>query len=56
MVDFHAISHIPYTTPAILKFVCYEAYFVASLNETLAKLVAMGLDSTKLGKGEVSAN
>jgi hypothetical protein len=56
VVDFHSICHVPDTTSAILKLIGYKANLMASLNQALAKLVAMGLNSAKFGKGEVSAD
>ena len=56
VVDLHAIGHMPNATSLILKAIGQEGHLVASLHKALAKLVAMSLNSTKFGEGEVGAN
>jgi hypothetical protein len=32
MVNFHSVSHVPYSAPTILEFIGQKANFMASLN------------------------
>jgi hypothetical protein len=56
VVNFHSISHVPDSIPLALELVGHEAHLVASFNQALGQLVAMGLHSSKLGEGKVCAN
>ena len=55
MVHLHTIGHVSHTASAILKIIGYKAYLMATFNQTLTQLIAMGLYTTELRKGKVSA-
>jgi hypothetical protein len=53
VIDFHAIGHVSYTGSFVLEAISQESHFVTSFHQALSELVAMSLDSTKLGEGEI---
>ena len=56
VVHLHAISHVSDAASSSLELIGQEADLVATLNKALGELVAMGLNASKLGKSEVSAD
>jgi len=56
VVHFKSVSHVSHATSIILKLVSHKTYFMSSFNQALGQLIAVGLNSTKLGEGEVSAD
>ena len=56
VVDLHAVGHDAGASSSALKLVCDEGHFMASFDQTLTKLIAVGLDSTKFGECKVSTD
>ena len=54
MVNFHTVGHVSDSPSIALKLISDEGHLMAALNKALSQLVAMSLNPSKLGKGEVS--
>lgn len=56
VIDLHAVGHVSDTASFVLEGIGQESHLVTSFHEALSELVAVSLDSTKFGKGEICAD
>ena len=56
VIHLHTVGHIPHSAARPLEFVSDECYFMATLNQTLSKLVSVRFDASKFREGEICAN
>lgn len=56
VVNFHSVSHVSDTTSGPLKLIGYKSDLMTALDQALAELVAMRLDTAKFWKRKVGAN
>jgi hypothetical protein len=56
VINFHSVSHVPYSTSFILEFISYKNDLVSALYQALCKLVRVRFHTTEFWESEISTN